>query len=52
MPTPTLKLDPLTERQLYDLLAEELATKGFSLSDGAELHLHESNPKQKSVLDD
>jgi len=51
MPEP-LKLDFHLERQFCDLLAEECHTKGFTLRDGAELHLNERNPKQKGVLDE
>jgi hypothetical protein len=51
MPTPTLKLDLDTERQLCDLLADQSHTRGFTLREGAELHLHETQPKEKNVLD-
>jgi len=47
-----LKLDLHTERQLCDLLADECHTRGFTLRDGAELRLHDTDPKEKSVLDD
>ena len=46
-----LKLAPETERQLCDLVADHCHTKGFSLSDGAVLHLHETQPKEKGLLD-
>jgi hypothetical protein len=46
-----LKLDPNTERQLCDLVADHCHQKGFTLSDGAVLHLHETLPKEKGVLD-
>lgn len=51
MPDTTLKLDPHTEWQLCELLADQCHAHGFSLTHGAELHLHEGNPKEKSVLD-
>lgn len=50
MPTDTLDLE--TERHLSDLLLDHSHTKGFTLRDGAELHLHETIPKEKSLLDD
>lgn len=52
MPDRTLKLDLHTETKLCDLLADECHTRGFTLRDGAELRLHETNVKQKTVLDD
>jgi hypothetical protein len=52
MPDQTLKLDPHLELKFCDVLADECHTRGFTLRDGAELHLDETNPKQKGVLDD
>jgi hypothetical protein len=52
MPDQTLKLDPHLEHHFCDVLADACHSKGFTLRDGAELHLSEANPKQKSVLDD
>ncbi len=46
-----LQLDPHTERQFCELLADECHSKGFALRDGAVLHLHEMQRKQKSVMD-
>ncbi len=46
-----LQLDLHTERQFCDLLLDECQSKGFALRDGATLHLHELQPKQKTVID-
>jgi hypothetical protein len=46
------RLDAETERRLCDVLNDHCNIKGFTLRDGAELHLNEQNPKEKSVLDD
>lgn len=51
MGEPTVKLDLHTELKLCDLLADECHSKGFALRDGALLHLHETQPKEKGVLD-
>lgn len=51
MGEPNLKLDLHTEQQLCDVLADHCHAKGFSLRDGAELRLRDTNPKEKSVLD-
>ncbi|MEZ4296753.1 MAG: hypothetical protein R3B70_17430 [Polyangiaceae bacterium] len=50
MPTP-LNLDSMTSQQLCDLLDDQCHSKGFTLTDGAKLSLHENKPKEKSVLD-
>lgn len=47
-----LKLAPETEQKLCDLVADHCHTKGFALGDGAILHLHETQPKEKGVLED
>ncbi len=46
-----LKLDLDTERQLCDLISDHCHAKGFTLTDGAVLHLHDLQPKEKGVLD-
>jgi hypothetical protein len=51
MPSSIETLDPQTERQLCELISDHCHARGFTLRDGAELPLRESDPKEKTVLD-
>jgi hypothetical protein len=46
-----LQLDAHTERQLCDLISDVCHSRGFSLRDGAVLHLRETQAKEKGVAD-
>lgn len=48
----TLKLDPITEHQLCEVIGDACHTRGFTLTDGAKLAVGELRPKEKSFLDD
>lgn len=52
MAGPAQKLDLRLDGKLVELISDEGHTQGFSLRDGAELHLREDVPKHKSLIDD
>lgn len=50
MAGPAQKLDLRLDGKLVELISDEGHTQGFSLRDGAELHLREDVPKHKSLI--